>query len=625
MDENYDNGEKIGSIKSSLNYYVERMSDSYSPRRKNLKDVSENPSPTKRELHSTRRNTSQFRDNTRDAEAARAKTESELSDAKKTVKDLALRIEESNSRVKKIEELEKQTKSRELEPDQRCSKREDDRYVEIIKELDYIKQEIRKLKADMALVLDQKRNAEKETEASSSKIKSYSSSVEVLRKEIDELNEEHVLVELARIEANKEYKEIEAKRKEEARQHSSVLEETRKKVSGLNDLFEESNSTQEHEKELADTTYDVNTLKNELALVMSMDTKKPENLNNAEGQEPESPSFLQLVLEELEAAKKELALINEEGFQFTASMDIIRDEVKHLSEEIARLKKTEEKADLTVQSLNSKLLRAKLKLEAVCAAVEEANSISSSLEVALEQLKTEAEAAKREQELISEDTAKMKAEVPKIESEINLVEARLEAAIQELRSVKSSEAIALENLKDIVENSMRSRASASQNSSTITISTFEYEYLKGKAAGAEEIADKKVAAAQAWIEALKASEKEILMKTEITHRELRMEERKLHEAEEPILTRASENEVRISGRKSDKFIEPKKMQLEIPSRKSVNKNGIVTPSRRTRARNSASPANRHLSKSNSNTFDRKRKGVPTLAKFLSSNNTERSH
>lgn len=41
MDNKYDNEETIGSIKSSLNFYVERMSESYSPRRKNLKDVSE--------------------------------------------------------------------------------------------------------------------------------------------------------------------------------------------------------------------------------------------------------------------------------------------------------------------------------------------------------------------------------------------------------------------------------------------------------------------------------------------------------------------------------------------------------------------------------------------------------
>lgn len=38
MNEKYDNGETIGSIKSSLNFYMERMSENYSPKRKNLKD-----------------------------------------------------------------------------------------------------------------------------------------------------------------------------------------------------------------------------------------------------------------------------------------------------------------------------------------------------------------------------------------------------------------------------------------------------------------------------------------------------------------------------------------------------------------------------------------------------------
>ncbi|XP_040868802.1 G-type lectin S-receptor-like serine/threonine-protein kinase At4g11900 [Glycine max] len=55
----------------------------------------------------------------------------------------------------------------------------------------------------------------------------------------------------------------------------------------------------------------------------------------------------------------------------------------------------------------------------------------------------------------------------------------------------------------------------------ITISKFEYEYLTNHAASVEEIADKKVAAAEAWIEALKASEKEILMETKIAQRQLK--------------------------------------------------------------------------------------------------------
>ena len=47
----------------------------------------------------------------------------------------------------------------------------------------------------------------------------------------------------------------------------------------------------------------------------------------------------------------------------------------------------------------------------------------------------------------------------------------------------------------------------------ITISNFEYEYLTNHAALAEKIVDKKVATVEAWIEALKANKKEILMET----------------------------------------------------------------------------------------------------------------
>ncbi|KAG5003639.1 hypothetical protein JHK86_027778 [Glycine max] len=68
---------------------------------------------------------------------------------------------------------------------------------------------------------------------------------------------------------------------------------------------------------------------------------------------------------------------------------------------------------------------------------------------------------------------------------------------------------------------MRETALTAQHSSMITISKFEYEYLTNHAASVEEIVDKKVAAAEAWIEALKASEKEILMERKIAQRELK--------------------------------------------------------------------------------------------------------
>ncbi|KAG5151538.1 hypothetical protein JHK84_028010 [Glycine max] len=68
---------------------------------------------------------------------------------------------------------------------------------------------------------------------------------------------------------------------------------------------------------------------------------------------------------------------------------------------------------------------------------------------------------------------------------------------------------------------MREKPITAHHSPMITISIFEYEYLTNHAALVEEIADKKVAAPEAWIEALKASEEEILMETKITQRELK--------------------------------------------------------------------------------------------------------
>ncbi|KAH8483294.1 hypothetical protein H0E87_027899 [Populus deltoides] len=256
---------------------------------------------------------------------------------------------------------------------------------------------------------------------------------------------------------------------------------------------EEISSSTDLESKLAVTLYDVNLIQHELKLAKDKNAK---------------------------AAKKELASTREEGFS-----------VHDLNgyQETVQLKKVKEKADITAQNLNSKLLRAKSKLETATAVEGKARSTLSSLSVTLEQLKTEAEVARKEKKLICEETAKIKAEIRNTDSQIDLTEEKLQYAIQELDAVKKSESSALQNLKNVIENTMRSRASASQHSSSITISKFEYEYLTGHAAMAEEIADKKVAAAQAWIEALKASEKEILMKIELAHgdiRETRVEEEK---------------------------------------------------------------------------------------------------
>ncbi|GKF59623.1 hypothetical protein Tco_0176409 [Tanacetum coccineum] len=92
------------------------------------------------------------------------------------------------------------------------------------------------------------------------------------------------------------------------------------------------------------------------------------------------------------------------------------------------------------------------------------------------------------------------------------------------------------DLKNVINTAIEARGTASINSSKITISNFEYEYLTGKSGGAAELADKKIAAAQAWVEALKAHEKEILMKVEMTQREIsELSEDEYERVDEPEL------------------------------------------------------------------------------------------
>ncbi|KAG8384108.1 hypothetical protein BUALT_Bualt04G0083700 [Buddleja alternifolia] len=579
---------KIGSVKAVISSYGERIVEGNFTTNKFQTNYPENYTKT-RELHQAKRDTNKLNESRKLAESVTAEAESKLVAANKTVKDLALRIEESRSKAKA------QIKSEERESDSgnsMCAK--------VMRELKTIKRELSKLKLDMASVLEEKRRVEKETESSLSKTESYSSSLVTLRKEIEEINEEHVLIELARIEAIKEYEAIEAQRREKAEKYLGSVAETQNKKQNM---AREVEDTKEMESKLAITISDINMLQSELNQIKEMDKGVQRND----------------VITELEAAKKELASIKEESFQFMASMDVVRNEIMHVADEKARLKKKEEKTETIIQNLNSKLLKAKAKLEWTSAAEDKTRSVVSNLTATLQQLTSEAETAKNERSLISEETAVLKAEVQRIETEIDLGEEKLQAALQELKAVKSSEAIALDNLKALIESTMRNRASTSRATSNITISKFEYEYLTGHAVGAREIADKKVAAAQAWIEALKASEKEILVKTEILRREYR--EMKVQEERE---VQKNEGIMNVKKLFEDEMV-PEKVKAEITLHsKGVNRSGKMTPARRAKGRKSASPVVRGTPRSKSFTVKRRKQVMPNLGKFFGGKSSERN-
>ncbi|KAD2805693.1 hypothetical protein R6Q59_029271 [Mikania micrantha] len=514
------------------------------------------------------------------ADTTKAQAETELSNAQKTVRDLALKIEESNSRAKVMRQKQ-QKKLNWQEHEASLKNKQDYRYTQVVKEMEHITHELGKLKVDMTRVSKEKSRADTMFEASSSKRSTLLSALERIKKEIEEIDEEHVLVELARIEAVKEQEAIEAQRKQEANNYQRQLKELQK-------IIKEHDQHNELKQELESTLYNVNSLKNELDRA-----KSPKG----------SPVLLQMITEELQTAKAELASIKTEGFNIMISMDVIRNELKGVQEEKSRSEKEEAKRNLMFQTLNSKIMKAKAKLESVTATTEKASSVASNLSLTVEQLTAETETAMKEKQLIVEKTEKIKMEIPKTESEIELSEERLEAMMEELKTIKLSEFTALQNLKNIIDSTVQARELASLNSSTITITNFEYEYLTKKAGSAEEIADKKVAAAQAWMEALKANEKEILMKIEMVKQEMSAE------VEDDDRRRT------VDGDLINKW-GPK--VLASP-RRSMYKMGSMTPVKRARSQKFLSPATRQAIRSAS--FGKKRERVSSrnLATFLDEN------
>ncbi|KAF7015585.1 hypothetical protein CFC21_029394 [Triticum aestivum] len=236
-----------------------------------------------------------------------------------------------------------------------------------------------------------------------------------------------------------------------------------------------------------------------------------------------SPS-LQAAEAKLDMARAELESAKGESLQFTASMERTRTEAARLAEEIGRLEEQEKKAGAQVRQLEAALRDAKCRLGAVTAADEMAGEILADLEATLRQLEEETEAAEKEKALMEQEGQCVQDDADSVDAEIAAAEQRIRGSIRELEAARASEAAATERLRAAVEGAAMERASmAPRRSGNVTLPRFEYEYLTGRAEVVRAVADKKVAAAEAWVDARRAGEKEMIMRAEAIERELGLE------------------------------------------------------------------------------------------------------
>nr|AGT16135.1 hypothetical protein SHCRBa_127_N06_F_340 [Saccharum hybrid cultivar R570] len=213
--------------------------------------------------------------------------------------------------------------------------------------------------------------------------------------------------------------------------------------------------------------------------------------------ERDDRSSRQAAESELTSARVELESIKEEGARFTGSVERTRMEKARVTEEIDRLAEQEERASAQVQQLNARLLRARSRLDAATAADEMAEAVLAELSAALRQLGEETEAAEKERALTELENQCVREDADTVGAEIAAVEQRVRESVKELEAARASEAVATAKLRAAVEAATLARAAVVRT-----------------------VAEKKVAAAEAWAEALRAGEKEIAMRIEMIEKEM---------------------------------------------------------------------------------------------------------
>ena len=379
--------------------------------------------------------------------------------------------------------------------------------VEVMQELDRVKSELRELQCEVKAAREAKAEAHGDAETPTPRaISPGSRTLDGVEREAGEENEERGrgIAELAMAGGFREGVQV-------TRALADVLRRDRSLgASDLDDRYASDVGLESADTAVVPATEQTGHAESALTIVQHGE------------HEHDDRSSPQAVESKLTSARVEPESIKEEGARFTGSVERTRMETARVTEEIDRLAEQEERASAQVQQLNARLLRARTRLDAATAADERAETVLAELSAALRQLGEETEAAEKERALTELENQCVREDADTVGAEIAAVEQRVRESVKELEAARASEAVATAKLTAAVEAATLARAAvmSQQTSGNVTISRFEYEYLTGRPEVVRIVAEKKVAAAVAWAEALRAGEKEISMRIEMIEKEM---------------------------------------------------------------------------------------------------------
>ncbi|KAL5548692.1 hypothetical protein UlMin_003923 [Ulmus minor] len=468
------------------------------------------------QLHLAQKELNKLKEQIKSAETTKSQALVELEKAKTTVDELTLKLKsiiESKELAIKVTETAKD-RAKQFEEANSANlvgtdgAWKDDlettrvQYMTVMTELDTAKQELRRLRQDCDVSLEAKVSAYKQEEDAKETAKANLERVTELSKEIKAVQESIGQVKFASLQAEQEKVKIFAEKDVQRQSYRATFEESSKKLNALKKEFDPELS-RNLEAQLAQRLNEVGAMHKE------MENAKASDLDS-----------VRTVTSELDDAKGSLQKVAEEESSLRSLVEALKLELENVKKEHLELKEKEAETESVAGNLHVKLRKSKSELEACLAEESKARGACDDMISTLNQLSVETENAGREAEEMKNKSEELRKEAEATKLAVQEAEKKLRIALEEAEEANVAEERALDQIKALSERTNAARASTSESGANITLSREEFESLSRKVEESDKLAEMKVAAALAQVEAVKASENEALKRLEATQKEI---------------------------------------------------------------------------------------------------------
>ncbi|KAK9715118.1 hypothetical protein RND81_06G144900 [Saponaria officinalis] len=436
----------------------------------------------------------------RGAESARAEILPELDKAKRTVDELRDKLKLVNESKKTIIEASNALNSKAETTLEQVEIKRDEEYRAVMDELNAAKQELCNTRREFDASREAKLRALKKSQQAELAADAHRERVKELSKQVGGMHEAVAKIKASSKEAVVEHEKLLAVKDEEVRSHRVAKENVEQKLLAFK---------AEHQALLLDD----DNLELQLAEREAEIASLQEQVKNARAAFLEAQKATSF---ELEITKGSFKQVEEEKISLQNSLDSLKRALQEVGKELSEQKCKQEEVEALTSKIRAEIDDKKKELEASLVNKTSAANASDDMASSLEQLTMETLKAKQE-------TEEMK---KRIEEQMQLakntrdmtadMEGKLVSALKQVEDAKASETIAQQEIK-----AMSQRAADADNESASTVnhgkiklSNEEYNALIEKVNESERLADIKVDAAKAHVEALVANQQEAAKKYE---------------------------------------------------------------------------------------------------------------